>query len=252
MPLTGNGSPHSLLWGSLLEKNWPRYALAASPELVRRRPPWPRLQTLSVMPAMGPPCISHVSAFCPLWPPFQNFVHFGRATKHLVRHVCHVVCFGPACVLHVPALCASCAGLEFLPFSGSEHKPFYGRRSEEEQVAHSLLLCQLCQTRGFIQRHLAQQMLFFKQNLLRMSQNKKGGGKRKAWETVVSEKTFEKSPSRQLQKEGVGREEGGAQAPDMQLQAREEVFVGFMCRMQGLLETNGFFLSMVVARLNVS
>ena len=41
-----------ILWGSLLGKTgWPRYALAASPELVRH--------------------VSAVSALCPLWPGLQ-------------------------------------------------------------------------------------------------------------------------------------------------------------------------------------
>ena len=81
-------SPNSLLWGSLLEKKgWPRYALAASPELVRHVsaivrlvsaliPLWPRLQTLSALcpplvsascVSMCPPCVCSLSAMCLLF-----------------------------------------------------------------------------------------------------------------------------------------------------------------------------------------
>ena len=52
-------SPNSLLWGSLLgKKGWRRYALAASPELVRH---------LSALcpPCVCLPCLQSLSATCP-------------------------------------------------------------------------------------------------------------------------------------------------------------------------------------------
>ena len=62
-------SPNSLLWGSLLEKGWPRYALGRVPRSLSALCP-PR--TLS---AMCPPRFRLLSALCPAW------IRFGRFSK---------------------------------------------------------------------------------------------------------------------------------------------------------------------------
>ena len=137
--------PSSVLWGSFLgNKGWPRYALAASSELVRHgsaivrlvtacvrhvsalaappnfvrhvstlSPPfvrlWPRLQTLS---AMGPPCFLLVSALTSLWlwPRLQTLSALcppcvPPCLPRIVRHVPAYECMRRPCVHHVTTRC---------------------------------------------------------------------------------------------------------------------------------------------------